>query len=240
MRSAAGPLLLCLSSLLPACGGGGGDAFPCDEGMCGTMVAKVTLLDPMGVEVSCATAGVSDILLTVSVDKGAVVGTRTAACGAVTELGPINLATYTVRALARGADGVGLGEYQRNSALVKPGDRHDVEIQIVPGAPSKLGQPCSGSCPDGYFCTQVDFDGTTTAFCTPQCGDGTASQPPLNGDLACRQGWTGPGVPKCQLVADGSGTVPWSCLLACSGDGACPSGMTCHKPAGGTAVCINP
>jgi hypothetical protein len=236
------PRLLALSAItvVLACGGGGEASLPCD-GMCGTMVAKVTLLDATGAEVSCASAGVSDIVLTISLDGGAVVGTRTAACGTATELGPINLATYTVRALARGQDGVGLGEYQRNSALVRAGDRNDVEIQIVPGPPSKLGQACSGACPDGYACTQVDFGGTTTTFCSQECGAGSQTQPPANGDLACRQGWTGAGVPRCQLVQDASGaTVPWSCLIGCSGDGSCPSGMTCHKPAGGTAVCINP
>lgn len=228
-------------SLAACSSGGGGGKLPCD-GTCGTLVTTVTLYDTTGAPATCASTGVADVLLTVLDENAQAVGTRTASCGATTELGPINVGTYTVDATARDATGTALGEFSRSSTLVNNGDRNDVEIPLVPGPPSKLGQACSGSCPAGYSCAQVDFGGTTTAFCTLDCGTAPVmSDGPMNGDFACHAGFSGPGIPHCALYGDGSGDVTWSCLLECTGGaGSCPTGMTCVAQSGSSSVCVNP
>jgi hypothetical protein len=110
-----------------------------------------------------------------------------------------------------------------------------VEIGLVPGPPSQLGLACDGTCPDGYECVQVMLGSVTKAFCTVGCGTGSQTMPPVNGDLACRQGYTGVGVPSCQLHADSaSSDVPWSCLIGCGSGQACPTGMSCLS-----SICTN-
>lgn len=81
--------------------------------------------------------------------------------------------------------------------------------------------------------------GASEGFCSKECATAPAPPggeepplPPMENQVMCRDGYSGPGTPFCAAPLPEDGSITWLCILAC-GDtpmfdfGECPGNLVC-------------
>jgi hypothetical protein len=228
--------LLVLSTLLAACGGGT-TTIPC-QGVCGSFVVTVTLVDTSGGTTTCNAAGVDKFEFTYAGDGGAP-QTQLYPCSTDSfKVGLLPVASYNVVLRALDKTGAGMGRTGATDSISTQDQLEPMNLRLVPGAPSQLGTSCEAGCADGYTCVHVSLSaGGDLSFCTRDCGVGPAMSTPENGELACQAGFSTGGKPSCVLYGSGSGDVSHSCGVLCKVDADCPAGTTCSSGLGSQPLC---
>ncbi len=230
-------LLLLFSAALSSASCGGGDGTIACEGICGTFLVTVSLLDASGAETSCGAAEIDKFELSFTADSGTLT-TRSLPCSAETQaVGRFPAERYRVAVVAYGKDGTTRGRANALDTVGTADQMLPMNLRLVAGPPSALGASCEGGCPDGFDCVQLMLSGgRETSYCTQTCGTSTAMVKPENGDFACAAGYVAGGQPTCSIYGQGSGDVTWSCSIRCKEDTDCPSG-TCQTSTGAGSLC---
>ncbi len=104
------------------------------------------------------------------------------------------------------------------------------------GGQGFLGRECpENNCPSNATCLSV-MPVPTAGYCSISCGESTAlGAPPAGGDDMCNTVFDQSlvGTPKCGIVIDqrveqGTQVITWACVIDCSADGQCPTGLSCQ------------